>query len=271
MKVLLTGYKGNLGSHLRNNLAKCDIVLIGKNDQDKIESKFQKGVDIVLHAGYDFKHHISNSPVSNLEANVMSTARLLELSKRYSASKFIFISSCSVYGDNQDTSENSSPAPIISNGAIKLLNEKLIQEFCIYNSIDYQIFRVFNMYGGNDTFSVLSKIENAVKAKKVFTLFNGGESRRDFVHVDDVAKIISQLMFKKTRNAIINIGTGKTVSIKEIVDYYKENMRIENKGGVEEACDPKADISLLQNLINYKFRNVIEDIKLMKTKLKMNK
>ena len=79
--------------------------------------------------------------------------KLLELVNKYNIQRFVFVSSCAVCGDAQ---EDEVCAPIISNGIIKL---KIIQDFCKSNNIKCEIYRVFNMHDGNDSFSIVNYIK----------------------------------------------------------------------------------------------------------------
>ena len=267
MKVLLTGCNGNLGKHLRKYLSADEIINVGRSDWQNIEHLFEDGIDIVIHTGYEFRKSVSVDPYANLETNLMSTARLLELCEKKGADKFVFLSSCSVYGNTPYASENSPPAPVSTNGAVKLLNEMVIQEFCNRCSIKYQILRVFNMYGGDDSFSVLSKIENSLIRGDSFTMFNRGESRRDFVHVDDVARIISYFLLNKIDIPVINIGTGRSVKIKELADVFLDKLKVKNKVSIDEAVNSVANIDLLKSVMAYEFRQVLDDVLIMRDRL----
>lgn len=75
--------------------------------------------------------------------------------------------------------------------------------------------------GGNDKFSVISKIIDAYKNKTVLNIVNDGEGIRDFIHIDDVVYIILKLL-KIKYIPIINLGTGDKKSIKSILKKLKE-------------------------------------------------
>jgi nucleoside-diphosphate-sugar epimerase len=116
----------------------------------------------VLHAASDLKTPVTHHPAAVLDANLMTTMRLLEACREHGVTKFAFISTCAVYGENVDTSEDAPCCPVTINGITKLLNERIVQAFCAESGIDCQIYRVFNMYGGNDRFSILRlKIESS--------------------------------------------------------------------------------------------------------------
>ena len=126
--------------------------------------------------------------------------------------RLLFISSCAVYGRSQLTREDSDPAPISINGTTKLLNEQMVQRFCQDMGVRYQIFRLFNTFGGADRFSIVAQLQRALAEKRPFTMLNEGVSQRDFVHVDDVAQVICEFLHKSQGPDVINIGSGEGVS-----------------------------------------------------------
>jgi UDP-glucose 4-epimerase len=219
MKILMTGAEGNFGTTFQALAASkgvAQVVSIGRNDWAALEEKLD-AVEVIIHAASDLLTPAGTEPSRWLESNLMSTAKLLEAARRQGVKRFIFISSCAVYGANLVTAESSECAPITINGVEKHLNERLITEFCSANGISCQILRVFNTYGGNDRFSVLNKIKKAIELGGVFTLNNGGRVLRDFIHVGDVAAIVLKICSLQTPYCHINIGTGVATKISDIV------------------------------------------------------
>ena len=70
----------------------------------------------------------------------------------------------------------------------------MVKNFCKKRNIEFVIARVFNMYGGQDEFSIISKMLKFIKEKKKIFLANNGRSIRDFIHIDDVCKIYKKLI-----------------------------------------------------------------------------
>lgn len=258
MKILLTGCNGNLGVYLTKEL-KDEIVGVGRDEWAKINDYFDTDIDTIIHSAYDLKSKVGVSPEKLLSSNVLSTAKLLELAKDYKVKRFVFISSCAVYGDSTDTQEDQLCAPISINGIVKLLNEKVIQEFCNNNGIKCEIYRLFNMYGGNDNFSIINRIKNAAQNNAVLNLNNNGFAQRDFIHVSDVAKIIVSLMDIEHGHAYVNIGTGvgtKIIDIIECVQKKHPDLIIENKASYEVAVSV-SNVERLHSLIKYSAMDII--------------
>lgn len=134
--------------------------------------------------------------------------------------------------------------------SLKVANEKLVEKFCIENSIDYTIARIFNMYGGDDNFSIISKIIKAYKNNEELNIVNNGNAIRDFIHIEDVVDIYSKILDKKDIK-ILNIGSGNGSSIKNILDFLNNhNIKIKTKNiQREELKISTADISKLKELL----------------------
>lgn len=254
MKTMLTGASGNLGRELIDQAA-FEFVQVNRADWNDLDSKFACGIDTVIHAASDLRTRAAISPVSLLDSNLLSTARILEAVRKHRIPRFIFISSCSVYGEGMHTSESSKCCPVSVNGIGKLLNEKLIEEFCSENKIKYEILRVFNLYGGNDRFSIFSHIKNSLEKNQPFVLNNQGVAQRDFIHVSDVAGVILFLLDKGMTYTHLNIGTGSATKISTLVELVRErfpNFLIRHRN-VDEAEYSRADISRLSGLVNWDF------------------
>jgi nucleoside-diphosphate-sugar epimerase len=259
MKIILTGASGNLGSHI-SKIGDHQYLQIGRSNWKDCEEVSLGEFDSIIHCAYDLKNSINTSPVKNLDSNIISTARMLEICLSKKIKKFIFISSCAVYGDSSNSSEDKPCQPVTMNGHIKLFNEELVKSFCLANQIDYLIFRVFNTYGGNDEFSVIQRMVNCAKTGKVFTLVNDGISERDFIHVEDVAKIVSGLIGLNLRNEIINIGSGESVRIIDILKLVEKiygEVKVEKKSNPNESVFSRANIQKLNSLITSRNKSIL--------------
>lgn len=259
MRILLTGSKGNLGSHIIKHNTH-DIFCLDYGDWDKLPAILSSGIDVVIHLAYDLRNKIEDLPSSIMDSNLITTTKLIESMKQYKIPRLVFVSSCAVYGECMDTIEEMKPCPISINGIVKLLNERIIEAYCQKNNIKFEIYRIFNMYGGNDHFSVLNHLEKTVENKSEFRLNNYGISQRDFIHVEDVAKIMLKLLEREHSYRYLNIGTGVSTRIIEIVNIVKKkhpSLRIKNTS-VTEAEYSRANITKLFSLIKYDFVNVLD-------------
>ena len=117
---------------------------------------------------------------------------------------------------------------------------------------------MFRKYPSNHQF-ILYILEQLKRHKELLTTF--GEQKRDFIYIDDFIYIIKELLEKNNlvKGEVINVGSGISISLKEIILYLKEklNSSSEIKFGAipyreNEMIDFCLDISKLENILNRK-------------------
>jgi len=177
-----------------------------------------------------------------------------------SINKIIYTSSSSVYGNNISCNEDDKLQPLSIHSSLKISNEKLIELFCTQYNINYTITRVFNMYGKDDKFSIISKIINTFSSDSVLSLINNGEALRDYIYIGDVVYAYAKIL-KVNNYSIVNIGTSNGTSIKSILDYLKRNSIIVNVKNIKNVkTELKKSISqnikLKEILDEYEFKRV---------------
>ena len=250
MNILLTGAEGNFGAEFcRQKFARdsVQVIPVGRDGWADIDEKMSLA-DVVVHAASDLRTSASLAPTRLLDSNVMSTATLLEAAHKRQVKRLVFLSSCAVYGEDMRTGEDSVCCPITINGISKHLNEKLIAEFCTANGMEFQILRVFNSYGGDDRFSIFSRLKRALKNDTPFTLNNDGRMQRDFIHVADVASVVLNLLSTSIQHTHLNIGTGVATKISTLVDMVQAQFPrlVVLRGNTQEAEYSRADTTRLR-------------------------
>ena len=263
VKAIVSGPNGNLGKHVIQN-ADFEVSTIGRDDWDKSFANH----DVFVHCAYDLKKKVTDKPEEVFDSNILSVMRALELCNKNKVPKFIFISSCSIYGHSSRCHEEMEVVPASINGYTKLLCEKVILEYCEKNNIECLILRVFNSFGGDDQFSVISKMIKAANGEQFF-LCNEGKAERDYIYINDVAKVVCHYVKNSSNHKIVNVGTGKTTRIIDILKATQavlgefEVQKINNKNEVEYS---RADNSLLLSEFATEFVDVLDYIQTLKEK-----
>jgi len=264
---MIVGKQSNLSSFLGEKLE--GVRLISARDASKeienIQVHEHQPVNIVFN-NFQPSRQLNNleKPSQYVDAAIGNTGEILELLliHGFNINKILYTSSSSVYGDNIFCKETDALKPKSLHAALKVANEKLIEKFCVDNGISYAIIRLFNMYGGHDKFSVVSKIINAFKNKKDLSIVNQGNAIRDFIYINDVANVYQYLLDAEVIPNIINIGTGTGNSVRGIIDF------IENKGfhlnvvncKKDEIKVSTANIEVLSDMYSFKMMDVKEYI-----------
>lgn len=263
MKAVLTGAAGNLGRRILEH-ASFECLPVSRAAWEATDEIRPAEYQALIHCAYDLKTDINEQPDVVLESNVVSTGKALRLCKEKQIPRLIFISSCSVYGDSSNSAEDKPCIPVSINGFTKLFNEELIKSFCAANAIDYLILRVFNSYGGDDRFSVVQKLISCAKNNRPFTLLNEGVAERDFIHVDDVAKVVCALAGMPLKSEIINVGSGRSVRIIDLLaavekKFGKISVVAEQRQG--EAIYSRANINKLRKLVSLQAVDIFDFIR----------
>jgi nucleoside-diphosphate-sugar epimerase len=259
---IVIGKNSNLSIALTKTID--DVVLFSareiiKNiDLLKEYKKYQ--INIILNNFYP--SHMLNklgSEVDYLTSSVEVTRLVLEYFDQKKISKVIYSSSASVYGNQSNKCcESDPPDPLTLYASLKLENETFIKEYCNNALIDFTIARNFNFFGGADKFSIIYKLMQSKKNNSKIILNNNGSAVRDFIHIDDAARIYSKLLRTKGVH-LVNIGTGNGNSVGDLIHYLQLNgISIEYTNKDEsEIKYSVANISLLEKTIGkYKFKNV---------------
>ena len=267
MKIvtIIIGKKSNLSNHLIDKLNNATVISSRdiKSDVNILSKYKNKEINLIFN---NFQPATRLNVMKNSEEFTMNcigvTSKILDycIDNNININKIIYSSSAAVYGDNKFCVETDDLKPSSLHASLKIANEHLIEKFCVNNKIDYTITRIFNMYGGNDEFSIISKIFLTIKTDKKLTIVNNGSSIRDFIHVQDVADIYRELLDKKNVK-VLNIGTGIGKSIKNIIETFKKyNVILSIKNITRNEINSSiANTEILNKILNKKSFIQIDD------------
>jgi UDP-glucose 4-epimerase len=296
-RVLVTGAAGFIGSTLAEALCKKDYHVIGIDcfsdyyprkikennllnlkEQKNFEfieenlctydiSKLLKGVSVVYHeaaqAGvrYSWDHF-----QSYMDNNIIATQRILEACKK-EKQRIVFASSSSVYGDAKElpVKESTKLNPISPYGVTKVICENLIQIYHESHNIPANMLRYFTVYGPKQRPDMAINIfTHKIMNGKEFEMFGDGSQSRDFTFVDDIVAGTIAAGESSKDFGIYNLGGGKTITVKGLVDALGEAVGKEPiyKTSEDQKGDVKhthADISKASKDLNYKPKTPIVD------------
>jgi UDP-glucose 4-epimerase len=258
---LSTGKLANIHNHLNNpavSFIEGDI-----RDQETINQALNN-IDAVIHlaAQTSVPYSITNPDLNNT-INITASKQLLLLSIKHKIKKFIFASSCAVYGDPiyQPIDEKHPTNPLSPYAQSKLAIEKECLNLSNQKLLQCTPLRFFNVYGprqGQSEYSgVITKFIEGINKKQNLTIFGDGSQTRDFVFVDDiVSAIMLALTNSKASGQIFNVGTGKATTIKELAQEML-SLTSSNQKILNEAARPgdiyqsKADITQAKEVLKY--------------------
>jgi UDP-glucose 4-epimerase len=283
-KILVTGGAGFIGSHLVEKLVKkkhkvtvIDNLSVGKfsnlkSVKNKILfikkdirnfnqiKKYFKNIDSVIHlaALADIVPSIDN-PDNYYSSNVTGTYNVVKACKIFNVKRFIYAASSSCYGvpKKYPTNEDSKVNPIYPYALTKRLGEELALHFGKLYKINTTSLRFFNVYGPrartSGTYGAAFGVFLGQKlAGKPLTVVGNGKQTRDFTFISDVVDALVKVAnSKKLNNEILNVGSGKTVSINKIVSLLGgKRIKIPKRPGEPQITF--ADIKKIKNKIFWK-------------------
>ena len=241
MKILITGHKGYIGSHLYNKLID-DHDVYGVDIVDGEDAMFclpEFAVDVVFHlAAYPRVQFSVERPYYTCRQNVLTTSRLLEWCKNNNVKKFIFSSSSAVRGDGDD--QPKSPY-----GLHKLMSEMECKLYKQLYDLHCVCLRYFNVYSGDQPYqgsytTAISSWMEMIRQNKPLRIDGDGEQTRDFVHVDDVvsANILAMNSDDMTHD-YYEVGCGVNYSLNYIKRYIDKRFDVEWKHAPARAGDAR--------------------------------
>jgi UDP-N-acetylglucosamine/UDP-N-acetylgalactosamine 4-epimerase len=277
---LLTGVAGFIGSHLLEALLKLGQRVIGIDDfsTGKVEnlqdvrrccgpaawSKFQlindtvcdlavcrqacKSVDYVLHhAALASVQRSIQDPIDTHQRNVAGFLNMLVAARDGRASRLIYASSSSTYGDDalSEKLEDTRGTPLSLYAATKYVNELYAEIFGRYYGMETIGLRYFNVFGARQD---PDGEYSAVIPRWIVSMLEGtpvcingtGAITRDFVFVADVVQA-NLLAATTTRpgstNQVYNVGTNTSTSLLDLFTTVKDIVL--RSGDVQDILSPR--------------------------------
>lgn len=227
----------------------CDL----REDVDYIKDLL-KNVDIVLHCAARTRIDPSWQEFEDYyTTNVSASQSLFRACQRQGIKKFVYFSSSSVYGNNpnQFMNEDDPLMPTNPYAVSKMAAEHALRVQALKGETELIVVRPFTMYGDYMNFGtyslVIAKFLKALDKDVPLLLEGGGTQERDFVHAHDAIRALELIMEHGKHGDVYNIGTGKTVTIKEIADLvsHKQVVGPSRTGAIQRTC---ADITRLKEL-----------------------
>jgi len=281
--VLVTGGAGFIGTRLCSKLHADGYHVISLDLNHKNEQQWEcltadirddlafESIDFIVHLAAQVS--VSQSiidPAETLSINVDGTSSIIEAAEESGVKRILFASSAAVYGDSDEvpTTENSPLIPQSPYAVSKIVGEELLRR----TNIETCAMRFFNVYAGDKTSgskyaAVIPAFKSAITNQNPCTVFGDGTQVRDFIHVDDLVGIITQLIDSKSIPSELNIATGQGTTLLELIDIISTATGIpaeiefqnEREGDIHTSI---ADISKLKTVLaNLEFIKLEEGLK----------
>jgi len=311
MTTLVTGGAGYIGSHfvrmlqkkgknivIADNLSRGHIesipsginfIKVDLKDYKATEEIFKKfSIDSIVHfAAYAYVGESVEHPELYYENNVLGSFNLIKAAKNASVKKFVFSSTCSLYGNplNIPINEDESTKPINPYAYTKLFIEKILSDFDTAYGLKYVALRYFNAAGADfegeigeshfpEPHLIPIVLYTALKKRDFVSIFGDnyntpdGTCIRDYIHIYDLADAHLRALDYLNNGGnsdIFNLGTGNGNSVKEIIDSAKKITKLNIPYKIEgrRAGDPDilvADNKKAKEILGWSPKYNLDDI-----------
>jgi len=231
MKAVVFGGSGFLGSHIADALTKegHDVTIfdlqpsnylkekqkmvVGDILDQKAVDKAVKGCSLVYHfaalADIETAHL---KPLQTVEYNVLGTTMILEACRKNKVKRFVFASTIYVYSDAGSFYRSSKQAC-----------ELIIENYNEVFNLPYTILRYGSLYGPRaDEKNWIHKVLKQATTDGKITRHGDGEEIREYIHVEDAAKLSVDILSKEFENENVIITGNQPMKIKDVLVMVKE-------------------------------------------------
>ena len=250
MTILVAGATGLAGSAIVRELIRIGLPAVGISSKDvdlldrKATFNFLNKLkpNTVIDAAAKVGGISANNtyPVEFLSENIQIQTNLMDAAHSANVEKFVFLASSCVYPKN-------CPQPIKEEYVLTGALESTNSAYAIAKLAGIELIKAYrkefghrwisvmptNLYGPNDNFDLESShvfpalIRKFIEAKKsnanTVNLWGTGKPRREFLHVDDLAKAIIVCLDNYDADQQINIGTGIDLTVAELAEKIAKN------------------------------------------------
>lgn len=259
-----TGSRANIQDFLGNSLFE---IMEGDIRDAGMCRRACEGMDYILHQGAlgSVPRSVSD-PVTTNDVNIGGTLNMLVAARDCGVKVFVYASSSSVYGDEQQLPkvEHRVGKPLSPYATTKRVNEFYARNFYDLYGLKTIGLRYFNVFGRRqDAHSVYAAVipifvMNLIKGTP--PVINGdGEQSRDFTHIDNViqANLRACTAGSRAWGEVFNIACGSRATINQLYDRLRTltGKDLEPVYGPERPGDVKhsnADISKARDILGYR-------------------
>ena len=283
---LYQGLESRIGYLRKKHGKEIPLIVADIRDSAKFEEVLatHKPHGVIHTAALKAVEESIEKPGEYFEVNHGATTKMLELLVKNEIHSFIFSSTAAVYGSSDHSNpikEDDPRSPISPYGASKLAAEEEVKKYLSLPGNHGTSLRFFNVVGtaaieltDNSVENLVPIVINRLRAGEAPLIYGtdyptpDGTCIRDYVDVRDVAKAhLSAATAGKALPLVMNIGTGKGASVREVIElvgasFGQENLQtIASERRTGDSGHLCADVSLVNNALGFRASyNLVDSI-----------
>lgn len=281
MNIAIIGSNGFIGSNLVKHFsqkAEHKLLLFGTSEKntlsypwkyyqisslanDEVKEIFSS-VDLVYYlASTSIPASSWDSPMFEIEHNLIPFLNFLENISKLGVKKVAFISSAgTIYGPSEvKVKEDFDKHPFSPYGIVKLSMEYFLNYYRIKNGLNYDIYRVSNVFGeGQNTNKGLGLINTFLESillNKHVNVYGDGNHLRNYIYVNDVVRLIEHSAISDLKvSGEWNVASNNAYTINEIIDILKHIVSVKfevNRWESRKSDNAKIDLDNTKLLNKY--------------------
>lgn len=199
-------------------------------DYEAMKNVFQsRAIERVCHmaAQAGVRYSIEN-PFAYQRSNLEGFLNLIELAKAHKVRNFVYASSSSVYGGNENmpfSVEDRVDHPVSLYAATKKSNELVAHVYSHLYDLPCTGLRLFTVYGpwGRPDMAMF-KFTRAIIAGEPIDVYNFGKMKRDFTYIDDITAGILSSVDRPFAYEVFNLGNSKSVELEYFIECIEKEL-----------------------------------------------
>ena len=289
--IFVAGHRGLVGSSLLRRLkfyGYKNIIVKSKKEldlrnQNQVSNFFKKNkIDAVINAAGKVGGILANNKYKAdfIYDNLAIQNNIIHACYKNKIKSLIFLGSSCIYPKN---SKQPIKEKYLLTGELEKTNEpyavakiagiKMCESYNFQYKTNYKCLMPCNLYGPNDNYDLKSShffpalIVKALAAKKnkknELTLWGSGKPKRELMHVDDLADACIYFLNRRTKETLINVGTGREMTIlnyaKFIIKALNMKISIELDKSKPDGTTRKIIDSSVANKYGWKAKTSLKD------------
>jgi Nucleoside-diphosphate-sugar epimerases len=241
MRVAITGASGFVGQHVLHELQARDVDIVVASralERSFVESSrteilqmdiarappdsYQRmgAPDVLVHLAWDGLPNYQSR--AHVETELPAQLRFLEACLASGLKRLVVTGTCFEYGRTSgEISEESQTDPCTQYGAAKDMLRKHLEDFKSMHPYQLAWLRLFYLYGpGQSKNSLYSLLTAAINRGDAEFDMSGGEQVRDFLPIQEAARIISDIALSPIDVDIVNVCSGKPTTVRKLVEAW---------------------------------------------------